>query len=618
MFSRTAIVALVVVVAFFGGLYVFSTLVIPLLPRNGGDEGQRLQSSSAPARESPKPTAAPVPTPSATTVPPELPPATRRPIWASEFYTLKNARVLEQHNRPAAWAIRDLPWIDDGIDDSEREAAESLVYLAATQDELFDDLSEKPWIDVSDISRGAPTIVALSYLAEEDPEAAQRLPNMPFLDTLEPADPLAVESLSYLAFQDLPVFRRVMRHPAVLDGIDDAEARVIALLEGAAQVDPSLVGVLLDPSRTHTEQRTINLPLSGPVTLAITRTSPGAARSMDLLEEAVKTSETVINRPFPAEYVALLFENAVPGNFGGTHNGLNLTIIPDYDVDDGSYEAAAAGRVIAHEVAHYYWRHSEPWLDEGAAEFTAAMVEHIRTGAPLEPVNYPCPSSATISQLERQGLQESDAGYACNYAIGERLFLDLDRSPGRSPFLEGFRRLYDIVSDVDISQESQLAGIDELRQAFAGTAEASAINRWYTGQGTGSTYGPDNRPVVAELPEVNGWINRAYISLEEEGEPVRSFAAAEAGDWVWLTLDYSHDYAGPPTELTFEVVEYYQDGFPYRRDTLTIEASRLYSGGVQLLSVGPGPGQGWATGRHWIYVLHEGRKVAQAEFEVTP
>ena len=531
---------------------------------------------------------------------------------------MQNARVLEQHNRSAARAIQSLPWVADGIDDSEQEAAESLVYLAATREEMFVELSGKPWIAVDDISREAPAIVAFSYIAEEDPEAARRLVNMPFLDTLEPADALAVESLSYLAFRDMPVFRRVMRHPAVLDGIDDAEARMVVLLEGTAQFDPSLVGVLLDPSRTHTEQRTVALPLSGSVTLAITRTRPGAARSMDLLEEAVRTTEAIMDRPFPAEYVALLFEKAVPGYFGGTHNGLNLTIIPDYDVDDGSYEAATAGRFIAHEVAHYHWRHSEPWLDEGAAEFTAALVEHIRTGHPLEPVNYPCPSSTTISRLERQVLQESDAGYACNYAVGERLFLDLYHSLGQEPFLQGFRRLYDIVSDVGSSQESQLAGIDELRQAFPGTAAAGVIERWYTGQGIGSAYGPDNQPVVAQLPEVNGWINRAHISLEEEGEPVKSFSAAEAGEWAWLTLDYSHDYAGPPTELTFEVVEYYQDGFPYRRDTLTIEASRLYSGGLQWLSVGPGPGQQWATGLHWVSVFHEGRKVAQAKFEVTP
>ena len=124
--------------------------------------------------------------------------------------------------------------------------------------------------------------------------------------------------------------------------------------------------------------------------------------------------------------------------------------------------------------------------------------------------------------------------------------------------------------------------------------------------------------MVAELPEVAGWVNRAYVSLEEAGRPVKTFAAADGGDWAWLTLEYSHDYAGPPTELTFEVVEYYQDGFPYRRSALTIEAAREYSGGVQWVSVGPGPGRAWAPGRHWVYVHHEGRKVAQVEFMVTP
>jgi len=563
-------------------------------------------------------TTAPVPAPPIATAPPEPSRATRSPAHSSGFHSLQNAIVLEQRSRSAARAIRSLPWVADGIDDSEQEAAEALVYLAATQGELFAELSSKPWIAVGDISQGAPAIVASSYLAEIDRAAAARLIAMPFLDTLEAPDSLAVESLSYLAYRDMPVFRRVMLHPTVLDGIDDEEAPAVALLEGAAQFEPSLVGVLLDPSRSHTEQKTVNLPLAGPVTLAITRTSPGAARSMELLEEAVRTTEAIMDRPFPTRYVALLFENAVPGYFGGTHSGLSLTITPDYDVDDDSYEAATAGRIIAHEVAHYYWRHAVPWLDEGAAEFTAALAEHIRTGHPLEPVNYPCPSSTTISHLDRQGLQESDDGYACNYAVGERLFLDLDSAPGQDPFLQGFRHLYDIALDSGASQESRLAGIDELRQAFPGTAEASVIDRWYTGEGTESTYGPDNQPVVAELPEVNGWIDRAYISLGEEGEPVKSFSAANAGDWAWLTLEYSHDYAGPPTELTFEVVEYYQDGFPYRRDTLTIEASRLYSGGLQWLSVGPGPGQQWATGRHWISVFHEGRKVAQAEFEVTP
>ncbi len=534
------------------------------------------------------------------------------------YADLQNAARLEESNSQAAAAIRALPWIRDGIVDQERDAAESLIYMAATQEELFNILTGKPWVDTTVIARGASAIVALDYIAEKDPQAALRLINMPLLDTLEAVDVLAVESLSHLAFRQKPVFNRVMRHPAILDGIDDNEARVITLLEGVAEFDPALAGVLLDPSKTHTEQRIVELPLAGPIILAITRTSPGATRSMDLLEQSVRSSEAIIGRPFPAEYVPLLFEEVVPGYFDGTNNGLNLTIIPDYDVDDGSYEAVNASRVIAHEVSHYYWRHSEPWLDEGAAEFTAALAEHIRTGHPLEPVNYPCGPSQSIEELEQGGLSDADPGYACNYATGERLFLDLYHSLEEKSFLLGLQRLYDSVSETAVRGEGRLAGIAELRRAFEGVAAASVIERWYSGQSAEPGHGPDSRPVVAELPEVAGWINRAYVSLEETGRPVKSFSAAAGGDWAWLTLEYSHDYAGPPTELTFEVVEYYEDGFPYRRDTLTIEADRKYSGGVQWLSIGPGPGQNWAPGRHWIYAHHEGRKVAQVEFEVTP
>ena len=556
--------------------------------------------------------------PSAT---PEPPAAWSRPGLTPppRYADLQNAARLEEHNPEAAAAIRSLPWVRDGIADEEREAAESLIYMAATQEELFNILTDKPWVDTAVVARGASAIVALDYIAERDPQAALRLIEMPLLDTLEAVDALALESLAHLAVGQKPVFNRVMRHPAILDGIDENEASVITLVEGVAQFDSTLVGELLDPSKTHTEHRLVDLPLAGPVTLAITRTGPGAARSMDLLEESVRFAEDIIGRPFPADYVPLLFEEAVPGYFDGTHNGLSLTIVPDYDVDDGSYEAVNAGRVIAHEVSHYYWRHSEPWLDEGAAEFTASLIEHIRTGHPLEPVNYPCGPSQPIARLEQGGLSEADPGYACNYATGERLFMDLFHSLGEKSFLLGLQRLYDSVSETSGGTEDRLAGIAEIRNAFEGmVAAAVVIDRWYAGHGQELRHGPDNRPVVAVLPEVSGWVNRAYVSLEEAGSPVGAFAPSDAGEWAWLTLEYSHDYAGPPTELTFEVVEYFEDGFPYRRDTLTIEADRKYSGGVQWLSIGPGPGRHWAPGRHWVYVHHEGRKVAQVEFEVTP
>lgn len=635
-------------------------------PAVGSPSADRLIAwpTPAPTLTAPIPTPAPtftptvIPTPTGAPAPvlssplPSLPPPPAGPVV--DYYSLQNALALEQDDPDAAAVIMALPWVADGVALPERKAAEALIYLAATQRELFRLLAAKPWVNRPNLGPAGPVIVGLDLIAVRDSAAAGRLAAMPFLDRLEPtdslaADSLAVKSLSLLAHFDLAAFQKVMRHPTVGDGITDAEARIIVLLDGVNQVNPALVETLLDPAQTRIEQRVIELPRAGPVTLAIIRTRDGVPRSMDLLEHAVRSTESFIGQPFPVQYVALLFADAVAGPFGGSNYGLNLVIRPAYDVADASHEAAVAPRVIAHEVAHYYWHGAAAWLDEGAAEFTAALVERARSGRPLAPANYPCGPGRTIGYLETRDYPRADPGHVCNYAVGERIFLDLYDRLGEEVFRRGFQLLYRAVSasghgskgsdggNAD-SDQTVPVGVAQLQAAFAEAASGSALDsvsgsethlsdvveqvvaRWYSGGGPvandGPDNGPDNRPVVAELPDVGGWINRAYVGLNRGGPPVAEFSAGPGQDWAWLTLEYSYDYAGPPRDLTFEVVEYYEDGFPYRRDTFTVRADGAHSGGIHWLTVGPGPQQAWAPGRHWVIVNHQGRKVAQVEFEV--
>lgn len=540
------------------------------------------------------------------------------------YADLQNAARLEETDSRAAEAIRALPWIRDGIRPEDQEAAQSLIHYATIDPDLLWALLKRDWMQADtpeDLTRVLNTLDNILYL---DPDAARLIAAMPFLKTLQPPDLLAMESLARLVYSDFSAFRRIMAHPRVRDGISDEEAQIVALLSGINRTNPALVEKVLDASRVSVELREVRLPLAGEVTLSIIRTRPGASRTMDLLEHAVRSIEDFMGKPFPVRYVALLFEDAVSDPYSGVNFGTHSTILPQYDTQEKSGQADAAGSIIAHEVAHYYWNDGEIWLDEGTAEITAALSERARTGVPLEPDNYPCGSASGIWELETQDYTRNAAGFVCNYAMGERLFLDLHRTLGEEAFRRGFRKLNTLIAELD-AEAGGKAGIAEVRQAFAGEGSGDGgatavdvIERWHAGYGSSRDHGPDSRPVVAELPEVAGWINRAYVSLEEAGSPVRVFAADAGGDWAWLTLEYSHDYAGPPMELTFEVVEYYEDGFPYRRNSLAIPADRRYSGGVQWISLGPGPGRTWAPGRHWAYVLHEGRKVAQVEFEVTP
>ena len=83
--------------------------------------------------------------------------------------------------------------------------------------------------------------------------------------------------------------------------------------------------------------------------LVIIRTSPGAARSMDLLEHSVRRIEEHMGSPLPTKYVGLLYENAVSGSNAGTNFGTHIAILPKYDSDEEPF----SGSAIAHEVAHY-------------------------------------------------------------------------------------------------------------------------------------------------------------------------------------------------------------------------------------------------------------------------
>ena len=51
---------------------------------------------------------------------------------------------------------------------------------------------------------------------------------------------------------------------------------------------------------------------------------------------------------------------------------------------------------IAHKVAHYYWSGNAEWIDEGAADFLAAISGNARAGAPVAATNQPCPMPGTL------------------------------------------------------------------------------------------------------------------------------------------------------------------------------------------------------------------------------
>ena len=573
------------------------------------------------AEDSTPPTPAPTPANSSPTAT-VAPTAVAEPAVRLTIHDLDNGPYLMQQDPQSAIAISALPWIDDGISQPELLGANELVNLAAFYPDVAGRVIGYGWVADGVTASEHSTVESLHAIAQRDERSAQRIVAMPFLQTLDPADQVAALSLRRMAFRAPGTLRKVLSHPTLSGGITDDWARIVALLDGVNRTNPGLIDTLLDRSRIAVEQRTITLPLSGEVDLAIIRTGPGAQRSMDLLERSVRSVEEFMAEPLPTNYVGLLFENAVKSSTAGTNFGTHIAILPEHDVDDGSQEANAAGHIIAHEVAHYYWSGNEDWIDEGASDFLASISERARTGQPLEATNHPCAVASSINALARFDTSRDPDAFDCNYALGERLFLDMYGSLGENQFKRGFGTLYllSAVEDDADDRAGTAVGIKHLTIAFISPTDAGTVDRvvgrWYYGTVAHDLGQRDTSAVDPGLPSINGRINAAYIAIGKDGPAVLQFSASAVQSIVWLNLEYTFQLSSGNRDLELEVVEFYEDGFVANRRVSTLSADARYIGGTQFFSVGPQPPSRWAPGRYWVYVYEGDRKIAEVEFEV--
>ena len=426
--------------------------------------------------------------------------------------------------------LRDLPWVADGVGGSEKEAAELLIAAARWYPDVFGKLLEMPWIQDNVTTAETDAIYGIRWAARYNAEVAEWMlqkhwvrdditvdeatvirylhwmgwyedkPNqevvetivqildMPFLESVAGADAAAVRSLERLEDKDPDALLEIMSRPKIKDGITDDEAKIVALLGGTYSYRPQTADALLSGTGVYWEERTIELPLSGEVSLAVVRIRDQSTLSLDFLDHSVRVIEEFMGAALPTTYVALLYDDAVFPGSGGTNFGTHMAMQLLYDVENGHWWDYTPS-VIAHEVAHYYWRGNRDWIDEGAADFLGSISEYARNQVPIDVTNNPCASAKTIGELEAM---DPDAlgtrGFNCNYSLGEQIFLDLYNSLGEHTFRQGFRNLYlkSVVEDYSDDCEGTDLGICHLVAAFkAGASEAQAakvdeiVARWY-------------------------------------------------------------------------------------------------------------------------------------------
>ena len=578
-----------------------------------------------------------------------------------ELAALNSIQYLSDERADAAETLLGMAWIADGVSDAERKAANGIANLGTGGADAAVDALALAWVadgvsdDEADVldrlgftasrsAAAAERVIALSWIADDgvsesdlkavrslsliaqtDADSAARVADMPFLQTLEAADEAALDSLADIAYFNEDRLANTLSRPMLQDGVTDDEAPIVSTLFQTLKWAPELVDTLLDPDATTVERRAVDLTLAGEVELAIIRARPGARRSMDLLENAVREAENLMGAPLPARYVGLLYEDAVAGSFAdGTNFGTHIAIRPEYDADDGSFAAGFAAHIIAHEVAHYYWSSNADWIDEGMADMMASAIENRRVGAPLNVTNAPCPFARSVAALEALAPEKGDDAFVCNYSIGERLFISLLRTLGEDVFWDGARGLYaksraltaNAAASSSSPSETAGAGIADVRQAFGADAEG-VIARWHEGAGEYDMSRLDTSPLKIRFSALNGQITQAHISLARDGAPVSRFSPADIADFVRLTIEYSYYHTtGDPEKAALEIRQFYEDGFEFGRRTVEVNTGPKHIGWTYQFQVGASAPGLWAPGRYWAFVYEGGDKVAEVAYEV--
>ena len=299
--------------------------------------------------------------------------------------------------------FRELPWVNDGLVVSERRAAQELIRLGRQWGDVFLGLMEKPWLAEGITKDKETVIIRLVWVADAGfSGSAAEITGMPFLDAVQSVDALAMTSLGRLALNRQDVFRQVMSHPTISDGITDDETKIVAVLSGS---NPTLVQTLLNPQVPMLEEREIEVPESGKLLITIIRTQPGAERTMDLAEEAIRNISEFMATPWPTQNIIFLYVRSADESYAGRHHGTYIEIKSKFGAEDVSPHYAL--HLLTHELGHYFWTNrngQERWIVEGGADLLSAVSLNARFGWPVAAIKTPCGHRAQHPGIGGAGL----------------------------------------------------------------------------------------------------------------------------------------------------------------------------------------------------------------------
>ena len=441
----------------------------------------------------PSPTFTPHPAPTPTDTSPTTftPRPKPTPIPRSPLHGLARAFRLQSQ---FANQLESLPWIADGIDDRERETAQMLVDAANHYPDTFKALLKKPWVTDHDLTDAEATaIYGIRWMARRDEASTLAILQMPFLQTLEFDDSLALLALHRLArYADDGRFETLLEHPELADGITDDLTTMVTAVGTIREADE--VERMLNPGYANIEVHVGQTTLTPELKISIVRThSDGSPETMPELVRIAELLESTMQVPLPKPHLIFVISDqatSVPGS-QGTRYDFAYGLRGDRENLQRFARQYATDRpmlpsVVIHEIGHdYYGSEIKSWLNhtpiKAGFEYIYRMDGRDRSDVPANVLNViqrrDC-TARNIQHLEEMNPSSSDRGNRlCHHYLGYWMGRELLEAVGQDEFMARMRRLYHLKNKM--VAEGADPGIAEVRELFPDQLEI--VERYWSG-----------------------------------------------------------------------------------------------------------------------------------------
>ena len=335
-------------------------------------------------------------------------------------------------------------------------------------------------------------IKLLQWLNYDNPDAAAAVIGMPFLETLEADDVLAIRGMEYS--DDHGLLSVILEHPTLRNGITDTDTTLVTAVSSINDADE--IRRMLNPGYATIETVSSGTERTPHLKISTVRTgSPARPETAPFVRDAVEFAERTMQQPLPVSHVIVVLNDyAVTSGFAGTNYGYAFSYKPEQEheqeQEQDGYGKHRFQAGIIHEVAHYFWHGNEDWIDEGlanAAEYVYGFAKGISPGL-LKTRRKNC-KAHDLEMLSEWNHGKGDPQFHCNYYLGEMLFLDLLENLGQERFNEKLREFYRL--SLKENEAGNSPGIEAVRQVFQ--EQAVIVEKHWAGK----LNAPENRPYDA-------------------------------------------------------------------------------------------------------------------------